>query len=76
MIVETDGFKVEAPVNGCKDIPVISKEAQVISPEDVPTIQKQQTDEAKDNKEKINPPHPNKDPKVDEEVPCTQQPVS
>ncbi|XP_059903349.1 breast carcinoma-amplified sequence 1 isoform X11 [Gadus macrocephalus] len=46
-IVETDGFNVEAPVNGSKDIPGISSEAQVISPKNVPTIQKQQTDEAK-----------------------------
>ncbi|XP_030218389.1 breast carcinoma-amplified sequence 1 isoform X13 [Gadus morhua] len=61
-IVETDGFNVEAPVNGSKDIPGISTEAQVISPKKVPTIQKQQTDEAKGVL------------KDDEEAPSSQQP--
>ncbi|XP_056447409.1 breast carcinoma-amplified sequence 1 isoform X4 [Gadus chalcogrammus] len=61
-IVETDGFNVEAPVNGSKDIPGISTEAQVISPKNVPTIQKQQTDEAKGVL------------KDDEEAPSSQQP--
>ncbi|CAL8276160.1 unnamed protein product [Boreogadus saida] len=62
-IVETDGFNVEAPVNGSKDIPGISTEAQVISPKNVPTIQKQQTDEAKGVL------------KDDEEAPSSQQPT-
>ena len=65
---------IEAPVNGSENIPVISTEAQVISPKDIPTIQ-QQTHEAKEEMEKMNPPHPNGVPK-DDEAPSSQQPVS
>ncbi|CAL8368220.1 unnamed protein product [Lota lota] len=58
VIVETDGFNVEAQVNGSKDVAVIQTEAQVISSKDVPTIQKQQADEAKGEKVKINTQQP------------------
>ncbi|CAL8326010.1 unnamed protein product [Merluccius merluccius] len=81
VIVETDGPNVEALVNGSEEVPLIPTEAQVISKKDVPTITKQQANEAKGEKvnhfdvifkkkpevpiSEVNTPHPNGDPKDD-----------